>query len=98
MKQTDLGERLILLRKLKNDIPLGEVEEATGISKSLISRYETGKSEPGLTNLLILARYYGVSLDWLCGEEDIHNIKFITRMDAYKNRVKDYFNEKEKDK
>lgn len=57
------------LRQLRNekDVSLEEVATATGISKSLMSRYERGLVDPGLKPLTKLARYYNVSLDWLFG-------------------------------
>lgn len=44
-----------------------EVAKETGISQSLIARYETGKLEPNIETIGILADYYGISLDWLFG-------------------------------
>ncbi|HEM3632200.1 TPA: helix-turn-helix transcriptional regulator [Streptococcus suis] len=35
------------------------------------SRYETGKRQPSVDNLVKLAIFYGVSLDYLLGREDI---------------------------
>ena len=42
-----------------------EVAKATGISQPIIAYLETGKREPSLENLGILADFYGVSTDWL---------------------------------
>ncbi|MBS7527853.1 helix-turn-helix transcriptional regulator [Fusibacter paucivorans] len=36
-------------------------------SKSMISRWESGKAEPSMEYARILAQYYGVSLDYLLG-------------------------------
>lgn len=44
-----------------------QVEQATGISQSIIAYIETGKREPNIENLGILADFYEVSLDWLIG-------------------------------
>lgn len=44
-----------------------EVAEETGISQSIIAYIETGKREPSIENLGILADFYGVSTDWLLG-------------------------------
>lgn len=44
-----------------------EVEAETGIQQSQIAKYETGKTEPDIEKLGILADFYGVSVDWLLG-------------------------------
>lgn len=42
-----------------------EVANETGITQSVLARYETGKLEPCIEVLGILADFYGVSTDWL---------------------------------
>lgn len=37
----------------------------TGISQSTLSKYERGEILPTIDNLMILAKYYGTSLDYL---------------------------------
>lgn len=44
-----------------------EVSRETGIGQVTIANYETGRTEPDLENLGILADFYGVSVDWLLG-------------------------------
>ncbi len=44
-----------------------QVEKETGVKQSLIARYETGKLEPSIETLGILADFYGVDLNWLIG-------------------------------
>lgn len=44
-----------------------EVAKETGITQSVIARYETGKLEPSIETLGILADFYMVSVDWLLG-------------------------------
>lgn len=44
-----------------------EVAKETGITQSVLARYETGKLEPNLEVLGILADFYNVSTDWLLG-------------------------------
>lgn len=44
-----------------------EVEKETGIHQSQIAKYETGKTEPDIEKLGILADFYGISVDWLLG-------------------------------
>ncbi len=44
-----------------------EVAYETGITASVLARYETGKLEPNIETLGILADFYEVSTDWLIG-------------------------------
>lgn len=61
-----IGERLRELR-LEKDVSLEDVARVTGVSKSLLSKYERGIVDPGLRQLRKLITYYSVSLDWLFG-------------------------------
>lgn len=61
-----IGPRLQALRA-RRGFTLAEVASATGISKSTLSRLETGQRRPNLELLLPLAREYRVSLDDLVG-------------------------------
>lgn len=61
-----VGPRLQALR-VRRALTLSEVAASTGISKSTLSRLETGNRRPSLELLLPLARMYGVSLDDLVG-------------------------------
>ena len=40
------------------------------VSKGAISLWETGKREPTMSSLIALAKFFGVSLDYLVGLED----------------------------
>ncbi len=40
-----------------------------GISPSALRKYERGEREPSLSALVLIADYYGVSLDYLAGKE-----------------------------
>lgn len=61
-----VGPRLNALRR-KRGITLAALAEATGISKSTLSRLETGGRKPSLELLLPLAHAYRVPLDELVG-------------------------------
>jgi transcriptional regulator with XRE-family HTH domain len=63
---TAAGPRLRALRK-QRDTTLDELSAETGISKSTLSRLESGNRRPTLELLLPLARSYGVTLDELVG-------------------------------
>ena len=63
---TAAGPRLRALRR-QRDVTLDELSAQTGISKSTLSRLESGSRRPTLELLLPLARIYGVTLDELVG-------------------------------
>jgi len=61
-----VGPRLRAVRT-KNDLTLGQLSTATGISVSTLSRLESGRRKPTLELLLPLARVHQVQLDELVG-------------------------------
>ena len=63
------GERL---KELRTEKHVGQVElsVAVGVSKGIVSLWENGLREPKLSNLVALAKYFGVSIDYLAGLED----------------------------
>ena len=66
-----LGEKLKDLRTAAG-LSLIELEEATGISKSALGSYESDdtKKEITIVPLTTLAKYYGVTTDYLLGMTD----------------------------
>lgn len=62
-------ERLKGLR-MSNNLTQKQVYEAVGMSAIGYQRYEYGNREPAYQNLLALADYFGVSLDYLTGRSD----------------------------
>lgn len=62
----DVGPRLKRIRASR-DVTLAELAATTGISKSTLSRLETGQRRPTLELLLSLAQAYDVPLDDLVG-------------------------------
>ncbi len=55
------------LKKLRKERKMTQIalQIATGIDQALLSKYETGDRIPTTENLLILADFYRVSLDYL---------------------------------
>ena len=65
---------------------LKEIRKARGISQlklamdlntnqNTISRYETGEREPGIKELIRIADYFNISIDYLLGRTDCPEIK-----------------------
>lgn len=46
------------------------VSELCGLSRGTIRRYERGERYPGLKELISIADYFGVSVDYLIGRTD----------------------------
>ncbi|HEL9639366.1 TPA: helix-turn-helix transcriptional regulator [Streptococcus suis] len=65
-----LGTRLQTLR-IDNKKNKEELSIYLNMTVDAYSRYETGKRQPSVDNLVKLAIFYGVSLDYLLGREDI---------------------------
>ena len=47
-----------------------QIADILGTSQSMYARYERGANELPLRHLLVLADYYGVSVDYLLGRSD----------------------------
>lgn len=61
----------IKLIRVVNDYTQLKVQMETGISQSILSKYETGEAMPTTENLMILAHFYGTSMDFLMDLTDI---------------------------
>ena len=57
------------LKELRLEKKLGQVElaKAIGVSKGVISLWENGLREPNMHSLILLAKFFGVSIDELVG-------------------------------
>ena len=60
----------IKLIRVLNDYTQLKVQMETGISQSILSKYETGDLMPTAENLIILAEFYKTSLDFLMDRTD----------------------------
>jgi len=65
--QLDLGSELRRIRESKK-LSLRSVATAVGVSPSLLSQVETGKTQPSVSTLYALVNHLGVSLDGLMGQ------------------------------
>ena len=89
----DFGERMRHLRK-KRGLTIMDVEKATGIGHSTISRWERGESVPNSSGIYrILMDYFKVDMSYLMGVSDgvlresavIKDI--VTRLEVLEERV-----------
>lgn len=60
------------LKDLRAEKGVGQIElsKAINVSKGIISLWENGLREPKLSNLIVLAQYFEVSIDYLVGLEN----------------------------
>lgn len=63
------GRRLKELRE-KHNLTQEELAKNIKKSRSTIAGYETESKEPDFKTLVLLARYFKVSTDWLLGEDE----------------------------
>ena len=63
---TILGKHIKELRKSRN-LMQKQLAEILNVTSETIIRFESGARRPSLDNLIILADYFGVSLDYLVG-------------------------------
>ena len=61
------------IRALREDAELTQtaVAELLNVGQRTYCDYELGKTRIPVDNLIILAKYYNVSMDYICGESDI---------------------------
>lgn len=62
-----LGQRISLYRK-KLNISQEELGARLGVSRQAVSKWESGASDPSTSNLLALAKLYGVPAEELLRE------------------------------
>ena len=60
------------LRDIREDLDKSQAEiaEVLGIQQTQYSRCERGTQKMGIDKYVVLAKYYNVSLDYLCGLVD----------------------------
>ena len=64
--QFDVGSELRRVRESKK-LSLRAVASSVGVSASLLSQVETGKTQPSVSTLYALVNHLGISLDGLMG-------------------------------
>lgn len=60
------------LKELRKEKGLSQLQLATDLhtTQNTISRYETGEREPGIAELIKIADYFNVSVDYLIGRTE----------------------------
>lgn len=68
----EFKDRLIKLRKELN-LTQEELAQKIGYTRTAISAWEIGRNEPSNADTIKLAKYFGVSTDYLLGKSDNRN-------------------------
>ena len=64
-----LQDKILRLRK-KSGLSQEALAEKIGVSRQAVSKWETGEAVPELSKLLLLARAFAVTTDYLLSEEE----------------------------
>lgn len=87
----DFGNTLKMLR-LKENLTQAQLAQKLGLTKSVISAYETGLRMPSYEILIHIAQIFHVSTDYLLGLEQKHEIDLSgisqEEVDALLNLIK----------
>lgn len=95
MENTGFGKRLKELRQerdltmemLITDINL---KYGTNMNRSLVSRWESGASDPSLNHSRVICEYFNVSLDYMIG---LTENRTPARLLAYAKKIKEISND-----
>lgn len=60
--------------------------DATGLSRSAVGMYETGKREPDLETLRLLSEFFSVDMNTLTSPESAQNAELAELLEALRNR------------
>lgn len=62
----------MILKKLRKSKKISQLKLAMDLNmnQNTISRYETGEREPGINELIKIADYFNVSVDYLLGRTE----------------------------
>lgn len=63
------------LKELRTEKGVSQQEVATVVrmSKMAVSHWESGHSEPSISQLILLSEFFGVTVDYLVGKVDFYN-------------------------
>lgn len=66
-----------------SDLTVKELSIEIGVAVGSLSKYQNNKAEPGADALAKIARYFGVSVDWLLGLSDYRNAEEKQMLEGY---------------
>ena len=69
MEKANFASRFRYLRK-EIGYSMRQMAGCLDVGKTIIGQWESGKKEPNLVNLVAIAEFFDVSIDWLVGREN----------------------------
>lgn len=79
-----VGDRLKYVLELKDVTPY-KIGKDIPVSRAMIGNYISGENEPSVKNIILIAEYLGVNLNWLLtGKGDIFQNKEESEVSGYK--------------
>lgn len=66
-------ERIRMLRE-DNDLTQAEIAQMLQVGQKTYSDYELGKSRIPIDSLILLAKFYNVDMDYICGITSIRSV------------------------
>lgn len=82
----DFGSRIKFLRE-KSDLTQAQLATRLGITKSMVSAYETSMRLPSLNTLIKISYVFKVSTDYLLGIENKYDLNISTLTEKEKQAV-----------
>lgn len=74
------------------DLRQTDVAKAVGIDQRSLSNYETGKTSPDSETIVRLAKFFGVTCDYLLGVSDVNFLDYravVKELDDIKERLEE---------
>lgn len=78
-----LGEKIKKLRT-ENKLTQDELAEKLFVTRTAISKWETGKGYPGIDSLKLISTLFGISIDDLISDNDVTSKKLLEEKTARK--------------
>lgn len=79
------SDTLLHLRR-QAELSQQALADATGLSRSAVGMYETGKREPDIETLRLLSEFFGVDMNTLTSPESAQNAELAELLEALRNR------------
>ncbi len=86
-----LYERLKLLRK-RNNLSQNALAKKMGVTRATVNAWEMGISFPNAQSLMVLAKFFKVSVDYLLGNDDSDTIDISALNGEEKKLIYDMIN------
>ncbi len=79
------SDTLLHLRR-RSGLSQQALADATGLSRSAVGMYETGKREPDIDTLRLLSEFFGVDMNTLTSPESAQSAELAELLEALRNR------------